>query len=160
MFIWKTSVVLKQFETKMADLYRDMVTLEEEKVTVEALDKFYTNCLKESIDFGIMEQADSVSAVEGVFQWDDIGSWESLTRINASDDKNNTVVGDKVYLSESSNTIVANQSNHTVAVIGAEDMLVVTVEDTTMVIHRDKLPEIKKYITEIKSDNKFPENLF
>jgi len=107
-----------------------------------------------------MEQADSVSAVEGIFQWDDIGSWESLTRINSSDENGNTIVGDTVYISESKNTVVANQSAHTVAVIGAEDMLVVTVEDTTMVIHRDKLPEIKKYISEIRSSKNFSEKLF
>ncbi len=160
MFIWKTSVILDQFAKHMPELNQDIEKLYSANCTPEAMDEFYHTCLKESIDFGIMEKADSVSAVEGIFQWDDIGSWESLGRIHGEDDANNTVAGKKVFLAESSNTIVANQSNHTVAVVGAENLLVVTVGDTTMVISRDKLGDIKKYLGDIKDDERFPKDLF
>lgn len=159
MFIWRTSVILNQFKNHMVSLYSDLEILEGNDCSKEAIFEFYTNCIKESIDFGIMENADSVHAVEGVFDWDDIGAWESLERIHGKDASGNCSSGNKNYVAESTNTIVANQSNHTVAVIGADNLVVVTVDDATMVISRDKLPEIKKHIAALKEGN-FPAELF
>lgn len=159
MFIWTTSHILDQFQKHMISLYSDLEILEGNSCSKEAIDEFYNNCIKESIDFGIMENADSVHAVEGVFDWDDIGAWESLERIHGKDEAGNCISGNNTYLAESANTILANQSNHTVAVIGADNLVVVTVDDATMVIHRDKLPEIKKHIAALKEGN-FPKELF
>lgn len=159
MFIWRTSVILDQFKRHMISLYSDLEILEGNNCSKIAIDEFYNNCIKESIDFGIMENADSVHAVEGIFDWDDIGAWESLERIHGKDAKGNCTSGEKTYIAETSNTIVANQSNHTVAVIGADNLVVVTVDDATMVIHRDKLPEIKNHIAALKEGN-YPAELF
>ncbi len=160
MFIWRTGVILDQFEKQMPELYKDIQKLENAGCTDEAMNTFYHECLKESIDFGIMENADSVSAVEGIFEWDDIGSWEALGRIHGEDAAGNCQTGEKIYSSENKDCTIANMSNHTVAVVGAENMLVVTVNDATLVISRDKLPELKKYLGELKDSGDFPADLF
>lgn len=160
MFIWKTGVILDQFKKQMPELYTDIEKLQNAGCTDEAMNTFYHECLKESIDFGIMENADSVSAVEGIFEWDDIGSWESLGRIHGVDSEGNCKTGGKVYSSENKNCTIANMSDHTVAVVGAENMLVVTVNNATLVISRDKLPDLKKYLGELKDSGDFPADLF
>ena len=162
-FIWKTATIIEQFKNNMPDLFADMQKLEAKNCTIEAINEFYQNCVKESIDFGIMEKAKNVSAVEGIFEWDDIGAWEAMVRVHGKDENRNTKVGKKgtnpnIYSAENKNTIIVNQSQNNVAVIGAENMLVVNVDDTTLVISRDKLPDLKKYLAEVKKV--FPENLF
>jgi mannose-1-phosphate guanylyltransferase len=160
MFIWRVDTILEQFKNQMPELHTDIETLIDADCSIKAVNEFYHTCLKESIDFGIMEGATSVSAIEGVFDWDDIGSWEAIPRIHGVDLEGNTLSGTKIFSAENKNTIITNQSNHTVAVVGAEDMLVVTVGDATLVISRDKLPFIKQYLGEIKESGNFPTELF
>jgi mannose-1-phosphate guanylyltransferase len=157
-FIWKTETIIEQFEENMPSLYSDILKLEESGCTKEALNKFYVDCVKESIDFGIMEKAKNVSVIKGVFEWDDIGTWEAMVRIHGKDENRNTCAGNGIFSTENKDCIIVNKSKNSVAVIGAENMLVVNVDDATLVISRDNLPELKKYITEMK--NVFPENLY
>ena len=160
MFIWSTGTILNQFKNQMPTLNTQIETLISADCSVEAINTFYDVCAKESIDFGIMEHADSVSAVEGVFEWDDIGAWEALTRVHGVDENQNTLVGEQIFVADSSNNLVANMGKNSVAVIGAENMLVVTVDDATLVISRDKLPMLKEYLAEIKATGKIPAELF
>lgn len=157
-FIWKTAVIIEQFKNYMPDLFAGMQKLEAKNCSVEAIDEFYQNCVKESIDFGIMEKAKDVTAVEGVFEWDDIGAWEAMVRIHGKDENHNTQTGKNIFSAENKNCIIVNQSKNSVAVIGAENLLVVNVDDTTLVISRDKLPDLKKYLLETKKV--FPKELF
>lgn len=160
MFIWRTDTIVDQFEKYMPDLYADFIRLIDEKCSIEALNRFYTECTKESIDFGIMEKADSVSVIEGSFDWDDIGAWESMIRVHGTDAQGNCVSGVLPYLADCHNTIIANRGSGAVAVIGVENLLVVTVDDTTLVISRDKLPELKSHLESMKQNAYFPDDLF
>ncbi len=65
-----------------------------------------------------------------------------------------------MYSSENSDCTIANMGDQTVAVVGAENMLVVTINGATLVISRDKLPDLKKYLGELKDSGKFPSELF
>ena len=157
-FIWKTQTIIEQFEKDMPDLYSDILKLEKSGCSEDALNEFYNNCLKESIDFGIMEKAKNVSAVEGVFEWDDIGAWEAIVRIHGKDENGNTRTGGGIFSTENKDCVIVNQSKNSVAVIGADNILVVNVDDAVLVISRDKLPELKKYLAETKKI--FPEQLY
>ena len=59
---------------------------------------------------------------------------------------------------DNQHTIIANKGTGSVAVIGADNMLVVTVDDTTLVISRDKLPQLKNYMSAMKEQ--LPRELF
>ena len=41
-----------------------------------------------------MERAENVSVVEGLFDWNDVGSWLALEKVYEKDDDGNIVVGD------------------------------------------------------------------
>jgi len=157
-FIWKTKTVIEQFKEHMPQLYADMLLLEEKNCSKDAIDKFYANCIKESIDFGIMEKAQNVSAVAGDFEWDDIGAWEAMPRIHGKDKDGNTNVGKNIFSADNKDCVVVAQSDSCVAVIGVENILVVNTGDATLVISRDKLPYLKDYIAETKKI--FPKELY
>lgn len=159
-FVWKVSKILDEFSRHMPELFKLVQTLAKKKFTKEAIDDFYNKCVKESIDYGILEHSDSVSAVVGQFQWDDIGSWESLSRLHGENESGTTVVGKNIYEKDSSGSIIVNSTPMTVAAIGVKDLVVVTTEDAILVIERSKLPDIKKYLGEMKTGGKFPQHLF
>ncbi|MCL1947069.1 MAG: mannose-1-phosphate guanylyltransferase [Chitinivibrionia bacterium] len=149
-FIWKTSTIIEQFEKDMPDLFADMLKLEAQNCKIEAINEFYHNCIKESIDFGIMEKAKNVSAVEGVFEWDDIGAWEAMVRIHGKDENGNTHTGKGIFSNENKDCVIVNHSKNSVAVVGVKDVLVVNVDDAVLVISRDKLSDLKNYLAEMK----------
>jgi mannose-1-phosphate guanylyltransferase len=91
MFVWKTSVILEEFASFMPQILRLAEAAAKFGFSKDAISTFYENCPKESIDFGIMEHSRRVFAVVGDFLWDDIGSWESISRVHPRDKLNSTV---------------------------------------------------------------------
>jgi mannose-1-phosphate guanylyltransferase/mannose-6-phosphate isomerase len=160
MFVWKTSVILKEFQNHMPSVYELVAKAETQGLTKKAIDKFYLTCIKESIDYGIMEPSKHVAVVKGQFQWDDIGSWEAVSRVLPQNNKKTTTSGKKVYEKDCQDTIIANNSKLPVAAIGLKDIVVVTVDDAVLVIARDKLPKFKDYLKEIKNTPGFSKRLF
>jgi mannose-1-phosphate guanylyltransferase len=160
MFVWKTSVLLEEFKTYMPGCHALVQKAKQAGFTKAAIDRFYLAVEKESIDYGIMERSRRVSAVVGEFAWDDIGSWESLSRVCPSNAHNTTIVGDAVYGADNRNCIIVNKSPHALAAIGCEDLAVVATGDAILVMARSKLPDIKKYLGEMKKTGAFPGELF
>ncbi len=160
MFVWTTKVILEEFEAHMPVLFKQVKDVENSGFTVKSIDNFYKTCAKESIDYGIMEHSNCVSAAVGDFNWDDIGSWESIPRLNGTDETGNTVSGNTIYIKNSKNSIVVNKSSLTIATIGLDNIAIIATDDAILAIDRSKLPDLKKYLNEIKGDKKFPATLF
>jgi mannose-1-phosphate guanylyltransferase len=68
MFVWRTSVFRRELSR---------VSPEIAGVTYEN----YQSMTSISIDHALMENASSVAAIRGDFDWSDVGSWEALRRI-------------------------------------------------------------------------------
>ena len=159
MFVWKVSAILSELARHMPDLYRQACTAEKAGFSRRAIDTFYKSCVRESIDYGIMEKSSRIAAVAGTFFWDDIGSWEAMARIHPKN-KNGTVsVGPAVFEHECSNSIIYNASPLHVASIGLDNTVLVVTPKAVLAIARPLLPEIKKYLGMMK-DRKFPRELF
>jgi len=159
MFVWKTSVILQEFESHMPQLFRQIMEVEKAGFSKKAIDRFYSLCVKESIDFGIMEKSKRISAVCGDFFWDDIGSWESMSRIHEKNEKNTVSIGQLLLEQQCDNSIIFNTSNKVVASIGLRDTVLVVTPDAVLAIAKPLLPDLKKYLG-IMKDKKFPLELF
>jgi mannose-1-phosphate guanylyltransferase len=160
MFVWNVSVILEEFRSYMPLIYRGVVKASRAGFTRAAVGAFYRDAVKESIDYGIMERSERVAAVKGNFLWDDLGSWEALGRVLPSGENRTVRSGKRIYEKECVNAIVANNSSLTVAAIGLTDTVVAVVDDAVLVIARDKLPAMKKYLAELKGDPAVPKKLF
>jgi len=160
MFVWKASTILDEFRQHMPELYDQAMDAAKDNFSFDAINRFYSVCCKESIDFGIMEKAKAVSVVCGSFFWDDLGSWESLSRVYDSDNRGTTAAGQLIYHSECADSLIINKSPRTLAAVGLDNVAVIAVDDAILVIDRSRLPDLKKYLGEIKSSGQFPEKLF
>jgi mannose-1-phosphate guanylyltransferase len=159
MFVWKVSAILSELARHMPDLYRQACAVEKAGFSKRAIATFYRTCIRESIDYGIMEKSSRIAAVAGTFFWDDIGSWEAIARIHTKNNKGTVSVGPSVFESESTNSIIYNASQVHVASIGLDNTVLVVTPNAVLAIARSLLPEIKKYLGMMK-DRKFPDKLF
>jgi len=160
MFVWKTSVVLREFEKSLPELYGQIREVEQKKFSKKAVHSFYEAAQSISIDYGIMEHAKNVSAVAGTFTWDDIGAWEAICRLHPKDSAGNVTVGGGIVALGCSDTLVFNQTAISVATVGLENVSVIAADGVILVINRKSLPEIKAALAEIKKSKKLPDTLF
>ena len=144
----------------MPDLFRGATMLSKYAITASRINTFYRACRKESIDYGIMEKSTRVAVVCPTFDWDDVGSWESLVRIHGYNRQNNTCVGGRIFDDESSGSIIVNDSSLTVSACGLNNMAIVATDDAILVVPRDKLPSLRQYIAAMKSNKRLPRSIF
>ena len=154
-FVWKASVILEKFRTLLPDIYADLETIaaafgtpDEEKV----LNEVYPKIRSISVDYGIMEKADGILVVPGEFGWNDVGSWDMMNVLHKEDGQGNIAVGDALLI-DSKNTTVYS-SGRLVAVVGADDLVVVETPDAVMVCPRSKAQDVKKIVDALKEQNR------
>lgn len=160
MFVWKTSVIKDEFKKSLPDMFALLPSLIKGRFSQKALVRYYRLSDKISIDYGIMEKAGKVVAVCGTFNWDDIGSWEALPRIHKQDKRNTTSIGTSNFNFNSFNCIVYNKTDTVVSTIGLDNVAVIVTDDAVLVADRSTLPNLKKYLSEIRNNRNLPETLF
>ncbi|MBN1306535.1 MAG: mannose-1-phosphate guanylyltransferase [Chitinispirillaceae bacterium] len=160
MFVWRTSVILREFEALLPELAGTISEPVERNFSQNSINRFYGKSSNISIDYGIMERSERVYAVVGDFLWDDIGSWEAIGRIHGNNASGVTIVGNNILEFECKNSIIFNHSPATVAAIGLDDTAVVVTDDALLVACRSKLPDLKKYLALIKKKKNLPKELF
>ena len=93
---------------------------------------------------GIMERADNVEVIPALFEWDDVGSWLAVDRLNPRDEDGNVVRGRHVGV-DTRNCIVISR-DHLVATVGIEDMIVVHTPDATLICPKDRAEEVRDLV--------------
>lgn len=150
-FIWHVNAISREFERSMPQLYLDMQTIQNavgtraEKKTIENV---YSWTHPISIDYGVMEKADSVYVLEGDFDWSDAGSWDEIMKFrdhNLEREENRNLL-----LQDSANTLVFKPKHKTVAIIGIEDAIVVETSDALLICKRGRSQDVKNIVDALK----------
>ena len=155
LFIFKVSVFLEAVKQFAPDLYADLRKIQADlgKPTYEqTLDTIYRAVQSISVDYGIMEHAKNIYLVEGNFDWNDLGGWESVYQVDEKDEKGNVKNGEVIL--EGVNNSYVHADNSLVAVIGLEDVVVVQEGNAVLVCKRDKTEEVKRIVEQLKKENK------
>ena len=135
----------------MPDIYEGAVKIGESFGTPDFEDTLvreFTAFRSESIDFGIMEKAESIYTIPGSFGWDDVGSWLAIERINETDDAKNYIDGDVIAVDSERTTICGGK--RLVAAIGVEDIVIVDTDDVVLVCSKNHTQDVKKVITKLR----------
>jgi mannose-1-phosphate guanylyltransferase/mannose-6-phosphate isomerase len=103
---------------------------------------------QKSIDYAVMEKTERAAVVEGAFRWSDIGSWDALFDITPRDGAGNVVQG-PVVTADASGCVVYSDGRLT-AVVGVNDLVVVSTSDAVMVIPRARSQEVKELVAKLK----------
>jgi len=102
-----------------------------------------------SIDYAVMEKTDRAVVVPVDCNWSDIGSWSALWQASEKDADHNAFEGDVIAI-RSSNSLVRTHDRHLVAVVGIDDLVVVTTPDATLVTTMAGTQDVKTVVDELK----------
>ena len=114
-----------------------------------ALSREYAKLERISVDYAVMEKADNLVAARGDFGWDDVGAWPSAGDHLPHDAAGNAVHGRVETLAAKGGVFVNAEPGHLLAVLGAEDLVVVHTADATLVCTREAAPGLKPLVKQI-----------
>ena len=109
---------------------------------------FRVNCESISVDYGIMEKAESIYTLSGDFGWDDVGSWLAVSRIKSCDEDNNIINGNAIVID--TKDCIVEASDKLIAVVGMKDTIVVDTEDATLICDKESTADIKKVLARLR----------
>lgn len=149
-FCFKASAYLGALEQSRPDIYESTLRCWQarpagEPVYLEA--GLFRQIPSESVDFAVMEKANRVAVVPADLGWSDLGSWDAAAALVPADAQGNRVFGEAVLL-ETTNTFVQTE-DRVVALIGANDLVVVDTADALLVAHRNKVQDVKKVVEQL-----------
>ncbi len=154
MFVWSVPVVLAALERHApvlrAGLDQIMEGLSRRRALVPLLRKIYPALPKISVDYALLEKAGNVVVLPASFDWDDVGSWPAVARHHPKDASGYVVRG-RAIVEQGSNNIVVAEDGHLLAVIGADDLIVVHTSDATLVCPRHRAQDIKLLLKRIEA---------
>jgi mannose-1-phosphate guanylyltransferase len=157
MFVWKTSVIMEEIKQFLPQLHAGLVTIAagmgkaNEASTVRAV---YKNLSPISIDYGVMEKSKKVLMIPADFGWSDLGSWDTVWEMSASDENGNAATaGSQTVLEDTKNSFVYSPQK-LVALIGMKDVIVVDTKDALLICKKGRSQDVKKVVDALEAGGK------
>lgn len=160
MFVWRCETILQQIVNFLPEAVEPLRNIQADwgsSSQQRTLQEWFPKLPKISIDYGVMEKADTVYGISLDCRWLDMGSFASLIDIIESDSNNNCVISGHSELLDCKNNIVATEEkDHMIALIGVENMIVAHTQDATLVCsvdHANRLKELLEHIQKHKGES-------
>ena len=153
MFIWKIDSFFNEIASHMPELDSQLGKIEKRIIDKKDFSRLWSRIESESIDYGLLEKTKNIHVVKAEFDWNDLGSWNSVFEFAPKNKDNNAIRGQGVVI-DGKNNFIESQNQFT-AIIGQSDLVVVSTNDATLVIPRSRVEEVKRLIEFLeKSKNK------
>ena len=145
-FIWKAQTILDALAKHQPEMFAHLQRIADAADSAdfdEVLRREFSAIKGVSIDYAVMEHATEVLVVEAPFEWDDLGSWQSLARLRGTDEQGNTIAAKHLGL-DTTGTIVRGDGDHLIVTLGMEDCIIVHTPDATLVADKHDEESIRK----------------
>lgn len=156
MFVFHAQTFMDLLERHQPESHAGLMKIREAWGTPsqsQVLESVYPTLPKISVDYGVMEPAanDPAVSLAGVtmdVEWLDVGSWPSYGETITPDAHGNRASGIPVALHDSTNNLIvgndsSGSSDHTIALVGCEDLIVIRTDRATLVMPKDRAQDIK-----------------
>ena len=134
-FVWKAKTILAQLKAHKPGIYAAVSRIAAAWGTPAQDAVFateYSQVEKTSIDFAVMEKAETVLVLQAPYQWDDVGSWLALERRNPQDAHGNTVKGRHLGI-DTAGCVIAAETGHLIATIGVSNLIIIQTGNATLI---------------------------
>jgi len=151
-FVWRAATILgalRQRQPEMLDRLEKIVSVWGSSQQDAVFDREFAAIKPISIDYAVMEHATDVAVIEALFEWDDLGGWQSLTRLVGQDENTNTIVGKHLGLG-TSGSIVRTADDHLVVTLGLKDVIVVHTPNATLVADKHSEEQIRQVVKKLE----------
>lgn len=120
-----------------------------------AVDRIWPHLEKIAIDYSVAEPAAAagrLAVLPGYFDWDDVGDFASLAKLNSGGRKSDLAIlgEDARVLADASSGIVVSQSKRVISLIGVKDIVVVDTPDALLVTTSENAQRVKAVVDALK----------
>jgi len=151
-FVWKSQTILDALAQRQPTMLRHLQKIAaawDGSDAQNVVQREFTAIEGTSIDYAVMEHANDVAVIEAPFQWDDLGSWQSLARLVGEDAAGNTTVGRHLGI-DTTGSIVRTSDDHVVVTLGVRDLIVVHTPQATLVARKQDEERIREVVQELQ----------
>src|SRR6267378_1930816 len=145
MFVWSVPSVLSEFNRHAPELADFISQVRSPKDLEKILHERFAKLPRISFDYAIMEKTEHVLVVEASFDWDDVGSWQAVAHYFKKDEHGNAANG-ALTAFDSSDNIIFNDGETTIALLGVHNLIVVRTGDAILICHRHQAEKIKNLV--------------
>jgi mannose-1-phosphate guanylyltransferase len=145
LFAWSADVLLEEVRRHTPEIGVQLTRLEAGDVAW-----FFQYVKPVSIDVGVLERSSLVAVVPGRFTWDDVGTWDALSRVRPRDPAGNVTVG-PVHLLDSHDCVVWSAGDPIVA-SGVKDLIIVHANGRILIMPRDQAAGLKTVLDRLPPD--------
>lgn len=152
-FAWNARTIKQELEKYLPEVTRLFSGWENvfgTPVEKEFISRAYSDCIRISIDYGVMEKTDCAWIYPARFGWADIGNWEALySHYDGKDNHGNAFVsGEKLSDGNSDLLVYSKNKGKLMAIKGLHNYMVIDTDDVLLVCPKDNR-EFKDFIAGI-----------
>jgi len=145
LFAWTAERLLTETQTHTPEVAPHLPALRSGDVN-----RFFRDVTPISIDVGLLERSRAVAVVSGAFAWDDIGTWQALTRVRPKDTSGNVVVG-TAFMHDSEDCIVWSDGDP-IVLSGVQDLIVVHANGRILIMPTERAASMKNLLDALPPD--------
>ena len=144
--LWNSGLFAWTAERLLAEVQRHTPEVAPALSRLEAGDVpgFFRQVTPISIDVGLLERSGAVAVVTGTFAWDDVGTWQALTRVRPKDPAGNVLVGQAV--AHEAQDCVVWTDRDPVVLFGVQDLVVVQANGRILVMPTERAAALKQVL--------------
>jgi mannose-1-phosphate guanylyltransferase len=149
-FLATHQAFIEAMEAHAPELYNNYKALTSADNSKDEFTKQYLGFENEAIDYALIEKVDDLLVVPASFDWMDLGSYGDLHKAVGSDEQGNYIKGKNVEIAGVENSIIRNDEDKPVAVIGLDNVAVINTPQGILVTRKDlaqQVGEVSKRIT-------------
>ncbi|MGK0385712.1 MAG: mannose-1-phosphate guanylyltransferase [Patiriisocius sp.] len=150
-FMWSAQSICNAFETYLPEM-NALFAAGTAKLNTEEEANFiaenYPKAENISIDYGIMEKANTVFVKKATFDWNDLGTWGALHDKMTTQDTENAVVRAIPYLKNAHGNMIYTETEKLVVVDGLHDYIIVDKKEVLLIFPKEKEQDIKQLAAE------------
>lgn len=152
-FMWRAQTILdaiKQYEPAMAEHLDNIGRAVGQNNFQSVLETEFSAIQGKSIDYAVMEQYPEVVVIEAPYSWDDVGSWQALSRMIEPDENGNTVQGNHVGI-DTNGSIIRSEADHTIVTIGIDELIIVQTKNATLVAPKSAEERVREAVKQLEA---------
>lgn len=107
-----------------------------------------------SVDRAIMERAADAAVVPVSFPWDDLGTWDAVGRVEATDEAGNAALGPDATAVDATGNVVATDGHH-VSLVGVDGLAVAAYDDRVLVVPRSESGRVREVVARLREAGRF-----
>lgn len=150
-FLWNLRTIRHEIKLHLPDLAQKFLDGERYMGTPEEesfIQQMFPTCPNISIDYGVMEKAQSVHVLQADFGWSDLGTWGALYDLSDKDAHGNAVPKGQALVYDSEGNMIALPDGHLAVVRGVHDMIIAQDADVLLICPRSDEAQMRQIVTD------------